>query len=89
MFLNSVSFADADNGITGGLNGVIMHTTDGGATWEPDESNTGAMVRGIYLTDANTGYAVGENGMILRKWVISFLLKWFLLQEKLMVRQFS
>ena len=66
MFLNGVAFSDADNGITGGLNGVIMHTTDGGATWNPDESNTGAMVRGMFMTDANTGYAAGENGMILK-----------------------
>ncbi len=31
--LNCVSFSDADNGLAVGENGVIIRTTDGGATW--------------------------------------------------------
>mgnify|MGYP003380030192 CR=1 FL=1 len=42
-----------------------MHRTiDGGSTWESQSSGTGFLY-GVCFTDANTGRAVGANGVIL------------------------
>jgi photosystem II stability/assembly factor-like uncharacterized protein len=35
-------------------------------TWSPQNSNTYENLNGIYLVNANTGYAVGNNGVVLR-----------------------
>ncbi|HPI21317.1 MAG TPA: T9SS type A sorting domain-containing protein, partial [Candidatus Kapabacteria bacterium] len=44
----------------------IAYTTDGGATWNNQASGTSVALYGIYFIDANNGWAVGNNGTILR-----------------------
>ena len=67
-----VFFADADNGfVVGGVDpppyeGRIMRTTDGGETWNPQQSGTTNFLLGVCFTDANTGTAVGGFGTIFR-----------------------
>ncbi|MDF1545433.1 MAG: YCF48-related protein [bacterium] len=74
--LRGVYFADAKNGWVVGRNGVHLHTTDGGATWDIDSlvlvcnDNSSPIRRhlnGIHFLSSTNGYAVGNNGHIL-KW---------------------
>lgn len=64
--LMSVHFASADEGwVAGGkpgmTGGVILHTTDGGMTWEiqlGDPASDDRAIRDLYFLDAKTGFAV-------------------------------
>ncbi len=60
-----VEAADANNVWACGDDGVIIHTTDGGATWTRQESGVSVMLWGIDFIDANTGWCVGADGTIL------------------------
>ena len=67
-YLTSVYFGDANTGyaVSGfPSEGAIMKTTDAGNTWS---SQTTVMdgLNSICLVDANTGYAVGDGGLILK-----------------------
>lgn len=46
--------------------GRIFKTVDGGTNWSLLTSGTTNSLSSVYFTDANTGYAVGENGTILK-----------------------
>ncbi|MBW2161924.1 MAG: hypothetical protein JRH14_18490 [Deltaproteobacteria bacterium] len=71
---NGVSFTDANSGTAvgygllggGDLRGIILRTTDGGATWVEQTSGTSEPLHDVSFTDANTGTIVGEAGIILR-----------------------
>src|SRR6202022_3518513 len=52
-----------DSGVSAGM---ILRTTDLGATWVQQFSGTTPFLAGVAFTDANTGTAVGGNGTILR-----------------------
>ena len=45
---------------------TILRTTDGGVTWTVQYSKPGPLLLAVSFSDANTGTAVGESGMILR-----------------------
>jgi photosystem II stability/assembly factor-like uncharacterized protein len=67
-YFTSVYFGDANTGyaVSGfPSGGAIMITTDAGNTWS---SQTTVMngLNSICLVDANTGYAVGDDGLILK-----------------------
>jgi len=70
-----LDFVDASHGFAAG-NGYVYRTTDGGDTWTnlgyltrsyTDETGAiyTAQVRSVDFLDANTGWAVGDNGLIL------------------------
>jgi photosystem II stability/assembly factor-like uncharacterized protein len=44
---------------------TILRTTDGGATWKRQVTGPGRALFGVFFTDANTGWAVGDAGVIL------------------------
>ena len=46
--------------------GTILKTTNGGATWTSQTSGTIYRLYSVYFTDVNTGYAVGDGGIILK-----------------------
>jgi hypothetical protein len=46
--------------------GIILKTIDGGATWEELPSGTTDILWSVYFPSADTGYAVGEKGTILK-----------------------
>jgi photosystem II stability/assembly factor-like uncharacterized protein len=51
----------------GNFYGLVVKTTDGGATWQ--EQNTGVLLAGlnsVYFKDNDNGYAVGEAGAAIR-----------------------
>jgi len=63
--LFSASFTTEDQGWTCGRWGTILHTSDGGLTWTPQESGTGSTLGDIFFINARTGWAVGNGGTIL------------------------
>ena len=62
--LRAVSMASADTGFVVG--GLILRTTDAGATWTQQLGGTWRFLRAVCFTDVNTGTAVGDSGVILR-----------------------
>jgi hypothetical protein len=46
--------------------GIIVKTTDGGTSWIELTSGTSKALYAVYFPKADTGYAVGENGTILK-----------------------
>src|SRR5262249_10288210 len=67
--LFGVHFADANNGWETGIEEVMLHTTDGGQTWNklaiPPRKG---FVLGIYdvAVQGKIGWAIGESGLLLR-----------------------
>jgi len=48
-----------------GIDGIILHSKDGGETWETQASGTNYALMGISFPDKNNGWAVGPAGTIL------------------------
>ena len=76
--LQAVDFVDADNGwAVGGGDGptsgnfrTIVHSGDGGATWQQqyyysDSGHDGASLHAVDFVSTTIGWAVGEGGLIL------------------------
>jgi photosystem II stability/assembly factor-like uncharacterized protein len=71
--LNDVTFVDAAHGWAVGMGGLILATSDGGATWSvqrPAESlgnlfPFGYTLYAVTFVDLQHGWAVGESGVIL------------------------
>ncbi len=58
-----VSFTDVNTGTAVGYHtagGVILRTTNGGATWIPQFNQPGVTLYGVSFADANNGTAVGN-----------------------------
>jgi photosystem II stability/assembly factor-like uncharacterized protein len=58
--LHNVQFIDAKEGWAVGDDGVILHSLDGGKSWESQNSGTKASLRGIYFFDELIGWVVGR-----------------------------
>jgi photosystem II stability/assembly factor-like uncharacterized protein len=70
--LNSISFLDVNNGVVVGNGGTLYVTTDGGNSWTSNPISTNNLLKAKYLS---TGIVVvGENGTILRKTGLSWLI---------------
>jgi photosystem II stability/assembly factor-like uncharacterized protein len=65
--LLGVSFPDAAHGWAVGSGdeygdgSVILHTSDGGATWGPQQSNLSGELVGVDFTDAQTGWVISDD----------------------------
>ncbi|RLD91682.1 MAG: hypothetical protein DRJ09_00295 [Bacteroidetes bacterium] len=58
--LNSVSFPTAQNGWAVGNMEIVMHTSDGGITWDTrHESSDGGLLSGVFFIDTLEGWTVG------------------------------
>ena len=80
QMLTAVNFINANEGWAVGHDSLILHTTDGGESWtiqyrdpalqeEIDEQGPGLLERplmDVWFRDANTGFAVGAYGLMLR-----------------------
>lgn len=65
----SVCFLNENEGYLSGAagsNGVIKYTDDGGATWDTEIIPANRM-NAIWFEDANSGWAVGNNGALFHK----------------------
>lgn len=58
--LYAVHFVDANEGWAAGDEGLVLHTIDGGKTWERQPTGTRACLRDLHFVDAFTGFAVGR-----------------------------
>ncbi len=67
--LDGVSFPDANDGwvvgtdAEGNGSSVILHTSDGGTTWQPQQSNLSGELDGVDFIDASTGWAISYDNM--------------------------
>ncbi len=64
-YVNDCKFFSSKVGYAVGNNGIIFKTTDDGNTWMNDYTGDNALFA-IDMIDENTGYAVGEEGTILK-----------------------
>jgi photosystem II stability/assembly factor-like uncharacterized protein len=69
--LNHISFADSLNGWCAGFDGngnygVILHSSDGGATWQLQNSNSFETLFGVAAISPTTAYVSGSNGTMLK-----------------------
>jgi photosystem II stability/assembly factor-like uncharacterized protein len=48
-----------------GANGLILKTIDGGISWNAQSAGVIEVIRNIFFTDINNGWAIGDNGTIL------------------------
>jgi photosystem II stability/assembly factor-like uncharacterized protein len=58
--LYTVFFPDESTGYAGGLAGLFMKTTDGGADWSSSYVNSVARINSIYFTNTTDGFIVGD-----------------------------
>lgn len=70
--LTSVHFASEKEGWAVGHHGVILHSSDGGASWQlqradrgGESDKAGAPLLGVWFADELNGYAVGAYGYFL------------------------
>lgn len=57
--LNKVVFVNSQSGWAFGQNGIIMHTNDGGNSWEYQYNNPGRNFKSAYFINENEGWVVG------------------------------
>jgi len=62
--LTDIVFCDQNNGFIVGAD-IILKTTDGGDSWEKEESGTGLLFNAIACTSLNDIWVVGYNGTVL------------------------
>ncbi|MBI5439937.1 MAG: hypothetical protein HY900_01865, partial [Deltaproteobacteria bacterium] len=63
--LFSVSFPTASQGWAVGRWGTVLHTADGGTTWEKQKTGVDDTLASVSFVDAQNGWAVGDRGTIL------------------------
>lgn len=64
--INDCRFFSSGKGYTAGDKGVIYVTSNSGKKWVKDYKGT-TPVKAIFMLDEETGYAVGESGLILKR----------------------
>jgi len=63
--LFSVSFPTEKHGWACGRWGAVLHTSDGGNTWNQQNSGTDYTLSSIFFADPQNGWAVGDKGTII------------------------
>lgn len=64
--IRGLSFIDRQTGWAAGAGGMILSTTDGGATWANNSSGITSDLNDIDFVDDQNGWAVGAAGVVLR-----------------------
>ena len=59
VVLKGIYFADKDNGWAVGVSGLIFNTTNGGDSWNAQDSGVSGFLFRVMFTDANTGWILG------------------------------
>ena len=65
LTLYDVQFIDSEEGWAVGVSGLIIHTTDGGNSWEQQYTGTTDILWSVCFVDAENGWAVGQYMRIL------------------------
>ncbi len=63
--LQGVAFADTQLGWAVGAGGVIMHSADGGTTWQAQKSGTTKDLEAVTCASASVAWAVGMSGTLV------------------------
>ena len=63
--LNAITLVSPQAGWAVGYNGTILHTTDGGTSWQPQTSGTTTALNSVAFVSPQAGWAVGYYGTIL------------------------
>jgi len=63
---NDIQFLDEYTGWLAGNSGIIKKSTNGGANWVAQTSNTTQSLYRVKMLNANTGYVCGDGGVILK-----------------------
>ncbi len=63
--LRFVNFVNSQNGWVIGNNGIILNSTNGGNSWEEQNSNTDKNLYELTMLGLYKGWAVGQDGIIL------------------------
>ncbi len=63
-FFRDVFFIDEDTGWLGGIDGVVLSTTDGGDNWTEHNVGVTEDVTQIYFEDANRGWAIAGRHLL-------------------------
>ena len=58
--LHDVHFVDSQRAWAVGDRGTILHTMDGGRTWDPQSSTVDCVLRSVFFIDDKQGWVVGE-----------------------------
>lgn len=64
--LFSIHFADSTRGLSVGINGTLILTSNGGADWEVKNSNTIQHLRDCQWINTNIAFVVGDGGLIFK-----------------------
>ena len=72
FLLDAVTFVTADSGwVVGldlrslGMDGLILHTENGGKTWQRQESHTANFLDDVFFISETEGWIVGKEGLVL------------------------
>ena len=72
FLLDAVTFITADKGwVVGldlrslGMDGLILHTDNGGKTWQRQESHTANFLDDVFFISETKGWIVGKEGLVL------------------------
>src|SRR5208283_3847506 len=63
--LISITFVSPQSGWAVSYGGTILHTADGGTSWQPQTSGTPYILTSVAFVSPQSGWAVGERGTIL------------------------
>jgi photosystem II stability/assembly factor-like uncharacterized protein len=64
--LDAISFADTLHGWCSSLQGMLLHSADGGLTWVEQAFPEIMPIAALHAVSATTCWAAGYNGMILK-----------------------
>lgn len=62
--INDMHFINADTGYVCGTHGLIFVTTDGGETWQKQESNTTSNLTSMYFRSSKNIYIISDSTII-------------------------
>jgi photosystem II stability/assembly factor-like uncharacterized protein len=62
----SVFFISPLEGWLTGVDGLLMHSIDGGLTWETLNANTNKVITNVFFVTSQKGFIIGEDGLVKR-----------------------
>lgn len=63
--MEAVYFVSETEGWASGNDGLIVHSTNGGESWQPQTSGVAEKLRDIWFADAQNGWSGGRDGLLV------------------------
>jgi photosystem II stability/assembly factor-like uncharacterized protein len=67
LLVTDIAMADGRTGYAVTSGGELLGTSDGGETWKSEQKFSGEYLSAVYVVNQNVAYAVGENGVIVKR----------------------